>query len=156
MNFRNTQLLVLAVLLFTSCKEEVATLFTEMSAEDTGLVFENTLVETEDYNVMTYEYIYNGGGVAVGDLNNDGLADVYLSGNQVNNKLFLNKGDFKFEDITAKAKMSTVMDCWIFIYVTRAMLLQKGLHNPWLKNMRVEQISYLSIRVMILTAYPYS
>ncbi|WP_405326825.1 VCBS repeat-containing protein [Leeuwenhoekiella sp. LLG6367-2.1] len=105
MNFRTTQLLALAVLLFTSCKEEATTLFTEMSAEDTGLVFENTLVETEDYNVMTYEYIYNGGGVAVGDLNNDGLADVYLSGNQVNNKLFLNKGDFKFEDITAKAKI---------------------------------------------------
>ncbi|WP_241077725.1 VCBS repeat-containing protein [Flavimarina sp. Hel_I_48] len=90
-------------LLFMSCED--ASLFKEKSTESSGLNFENTLVETSDFNVVTYEYAYNGGGVAVGDLNSDGLPDVYISGNQVSNKLFINKGNLKFEDVTRAAEI---------------------------------------------------
>ncbi|WP_405383065.1 VCBS repeat-containing protein [Maribacter sp. LLG6340-A2] len=83
----------------TGCKDK--TLFSKIPGSDSGLIFENRLVEDEEHNVMTYEYIYNGGGVAVADFNNDGLSDVYLSGNSVPNKLFLNQGNLKFKDITA-------------------------------------------------------
>lgn len=74
--------------------------FTLISAEESGLNFRNDLAETQHNNIMTYEYSYNGGGVASGDLNADGLADIYFSGNTVANKLFLNKGNLRFEDIT--------------------------------------------------------
>ena len=71
--------------------------------EESGLVFENNLEYTENLNPYTYRNFYNGGGVALGDVNNDGLIDVYFTGNIVDNKLFLNKGNFKFEDITSIA-----------------------------------------------------
>ena len=86
---------------FMSCSD--APLFQEKKKETTGLNFENRITETSKLNVVTYEYMYNGGGIAIGDLNNDGLPDVYLSGNQIANKLFLNKGNLKFEDITQRA-----------------------------------------------------
>ncbi len=85
------------------CGEKEGELFKNPSAEETGIVFQNTLMETEDLNILDYLYFYNGGGVAIGDINNDGLPDIYFSGNQVKNKLYLNKGDLKFEDITEKA-----------------------------------------------------
>lgn len=78
--------------------------FTAISSDESGLVFRNDLRETQHNNILTYEYSYNGGGVAVGDVNRDGLADVYFTGNSVPNKLFLNKGDWKFEDVTAVSK----------------------------------------------------
>ncbi|QOI98057.1 MAG: VCBS repeat-containing protein [Flammeovirgaceae bacterium] len=74
-----------------------------MLPADTGVDFENRLTFTEAFNCYTYRNFYNGAGVAIGDINNDGLADIYFSGNQVNNKLYLNKGNFQFEDITVKA-----------------------------------------------------
>jgi enediyne biosynthesis protein E4 len=75
-------------------------LFSRLSSDQTGIKFNNINSENEDYNVFVYEYFYNGGGVALGDINNDGLVDIYFSGNQVRNKLYLNKGDFQFEDIS--------------------------------------------------------
>lgn len=78
-------------------------MFTKIEAAATNIFFENHFEETEQLNVMQYEYLYNGGGVAIGDINNDGLADIYFTGNTVENKLYLNKGNFVFEDITAKA-----------------------------------------------------
>lgn len=78
-------------------------LFTNPNAKTTGLKFTNNLTESDSLNILDYLYFYNGGGVAVGDINNDGLSDIYLSGNQVKNKLYINKGDLKFEDITDKA-----------------------------------------------------
>jgi len=70
---------------------------------DTNAQFENILTYTEDFNPYTYRNFYNGGGVALGDINNDGLVDIYFTGNLVENKLFLNKGNWNFEDITEKA-----------------------------------------------------
>jgi hypothetical protein len=82
------------------------TMFVELSAATSGIDFVNEVSENESLNIMTYEYLYNGGGVAIGDINQDGLADVFFTGNMVQNKLFLNKGDLKFEDITLKAGVS--------------------------------------------------
>ena len=76
-------------------------LFSRLSESNTGVNFKNTLFEDGPLNVANYIYFYNGGGVAVGDINNDGLQDILFTGNMVRNRLFLNKGNFKFEDITA-------------------------------------------------------
>lgn len=78
--------------------------FTELSPEETGIVFRNDIAETQHTNILTYEYTYNGAGLAAGDVNNDGLADLYFSGNSVANKLFINKGNWRFEDITSMSK----------------------------------------------------
>ncbi len=78
-------------------------LFEEVSSKTSGITFSNSLSFDNDFNVYTYRNYYNGGGVALGDINNDGLIDVYLSANMLPNKLYLNKGDFHFEDITDKA-----------------------------------------------------
>ncbi|RRB04710.1 VCBS repeat-containing protein [Larkinella rosea] len=78
-------------------------LFTSLTPEQTGVTFANNLTEGLNTNVLMYEYFYNGGGVAVGDLNNDGLEDIYFSGNMVPNQLYLNKGNLKFQDVTATA-----------------------------------------------------
>lgn len=103
-------------MLFLSCdsddkKEEKSisenvnknTLFTLMSPDSTGIDFLNEVKNSPDFNIFRYRNFYNGGGVAIGDINNDGLPDIYLTGNMTSNKLYLNKGDFKFEDITESA-----------------------------------------------------
>lgn len=79
------------------------TLFTELPASQTGIQFSNTLKDDPKFNVFNYRNFYNGGGVAIGDINGDSLADVFLVSNMDQNKLFLNKGNWKFEDITQKA-----------------------------------------------------
>lgn len=88
--------------LFFAC-EKGGSLFDNPSSEETGIGFENTITETDDLNILDYLYFYNGGGVAAGDINNDGLVDIFFSGNQVKNKLYLNKGDLQFEDISESA-----------------------------------------------------
>lgn len=75
-------------------------LFNLVSSQESGIDFQNKLDESLNLNVLMYEYLYNGGGVATGDLNGDGLEDIYFSANVSGNKLYLNKGDFKFQDIT--------------------------------------------------------
>ncbi len=78
-------------------------LFTQLDSTVTGITFANFISETEDMNINLYGYLYNGGGVAAGDINNDGLIDLYFSGGMVFHKLYLNEGNFKFRDITASA-----------------------------------------------------
>lgn len=95
--------LVILLLGLSACAEKPAPLFTALSPEASGVYFSNDLHYTEDYNPYTYRNFYNGGGVALGDINNDGLIDIYLTGNLVPNKLYLNKGNMKFEDITEQA-----------------------------------------------------
>jgi len=87
-----------------SCKQQQSHgLFTEIPSAQSHIDFTNTIKEDKDYNILTYEYLYNGGGVAVGDVNNDGLTDIMFTGNMTPNKLYLNKGNWQFEDVTAKA-----------------------------------------------------
>lgn len=80
-------------------------LLDEVNPTDSGLNFKNILEDTETLSILDYMYFYNGGGVAVGDINNDGLEDIYFISNQNKNKLYLNKGDLKFEDITSIANV---------------------------------------------------
>jgi enediyne biosynthesis protein E4 len=90
----------LLILFFPVSLGSQTTFFSEMPETITGINFKNTLIETPQTNVITYEYFFNGGGVAAADFNNDGLIDLYFTGNLTSNKLYLNKGDFVFEDIT--------------------------------------------------------
>ena len=112
-------------------KEKEELLFQSM--ENTGIVFNNKVQDNDSINILNYRNFYNGGGVAIGDINNDGLADVFFTANQGSNKLFLNKGNFKFEDISEKAgfkdklQFSTGVvlvdinnDGWLDIYVCNA------------------------------------
>jgi hypothetical protein len=91
-------------LLLNSCKKDANTVDQVFEKIDnSGLDFENIVKESKEFNIFTYRNFYNGGGVGVGDINNDGLPDVYFTSNQNKNKLYLNKGNFEFEDITDKA-----------------------------------------------------
>ncbi len=101
---------VVAILFLTGCKKKMeieiergAIFFEEVPSEDSGIDFSNDLFHGEDLNIMEYLYYYNGGGVAIGDINNDGLEDIYLTANQKPDKLYLNLGDLKFKDITEEA-----------------------------------------------------
>ncbi|MBS3739174.1 MAG: VCBS repeat-containing protein, partial [Psychroflexus sp.] len=78
-------------------------LFTLLSPDSTGVKFFNEVINQKNFNIFKYRNFYNGGGVAIGDINNDGLPDIYLTANMKPNKLYLNKGDFKFEDISKSA-----------------------------------------------------
>ena len=85
------------------CTQKKNTLFSSLPAEKTGINFINRISDTDSLNILDYLYYYNGGGVAIADFNNDGLADIYFTSNRESNKLYLNKGNFNFEDITDKA-----------------------------------------------------
>lgn len=89
--------------LLTSCQLTDQTLFSLLPANETGIVFSNQLPESDTLSILNVDYFYNGGGAAIGDFNNDGLQDVFFTGNLVANKLYLNKGDFKFTDVSEQA-----------------------------------------------------
>lgn len=87
--------------IITSCGH--STLFEKIGSDKSGIHFNNTIVENDSINPLDMEFLYNGGGVAVGDFNKDGLPDLYFTASTVSNKLYLNKGNLKFEDVTDKA-----------------------------------------------------
>ncbi len=91
-------LTILSLLLFVSCSD--STRFALLDSRKTGISFKNIIVETDSFNVMKYEYIYNGAGTGIGDLNNDGLPDIVFAGNQVKPGVYLNEGKLRFRDIT--------------------------------------------------------
>lgn len=130
--------LLLFPLLFTSCKHTDTTrhedaLFQLQPSSQTGIDFNNKVVDDGEFNVFNYRNFYNGGGVAIGDVNNDGKPDIFFTSNQGENKLYLNKGNWKFEDVTAKAGLKgyhrwhtgvTMVDIngdgWLDIYVSNS------------------------------------
>ncbi|WKL43797.1 VCBS repeat-containing protein [Flavobacterium sp. ZE23DGlu08] len=93
----------LSLLVFLPVFSQQTKLFSMLPAEKTGITFNNRLPESPQLNIITYEYFYNGGGVASGDFNNDGLIDLYFTSNLQPNKMYLNKGNLTFEDITKKS-----------------------------------------------------
>ncbi|MEQ8474496.1 MAG: VCBS repeat-containing protein [Marinoscillum sp.] len=149
--------ILLIAFLSTSCQER--TLFTLVSSIDSNIDFRNEIVETPDNNIMTYQYMYNGAGVALGDIDNDGLTDVYLVGNSQPNKFYLNKGDWKFEDVTEKYdlggrpghwKTGVSMvdingDGWLDIYLCYSGNVQGESMNAPIKTDRTERSNQLFI-----------
>ena len=103
-------LMLVVWIALSGCSKDESPLFTRVSSAHTGVHFVNTIDETEEINVNTYMNIYTGAGVAAGDINNDGLADLFFSGNNVSSRIYLNKGDFVFQDITGSAGISN--DVW--------------------------------------------
>ncbi|HEY6977963.1 MAG TPA: CRTAC1 family protein, partial [Chitinophagaceae bacterium] len=102
--------LLLSSLVFVSCNNSNS-LFTSLSSSKTNIDFTNNLEKKDFFGILNYIYYYNGGGVAIGDINNDGLPDIYFTANSHgNNKLYLNKGNFEFEDITEKAGVAGTSD----------------------------------------------
>ena len=138
-------------LLLVGCSHPAAdSLFTRIDAQTSGVTFENTLTAEEGFNIIDYLYFYDGGGVAVGDINNDSLPDLFFTGNQVSNRLYLNKGNWRFEDITLAAGVAsepgtwstgTTMadvngDGWLDIFVCQVDYLTKRGHNRLYINER--------------------
>ena len=101
-------LLAILIILLSSCTKKT---FKKLDSSKTGIHFANTITENDSINILDLEYVYNGGGVAIADFNNDGLQDLFFTGNQVGNKLYLNKGHMKFEDVTATAHIAAA-DRW--------------------------------------------
>ncbi|MDN5201289.1 VCBS repeat-containing protein [Fulvivirgaceae bacterium BMA10] len=140
MKHTNILILVALVILHIGCnesiqrEEEVKELFTLLDSSRTGLDFANFIEDKRDANVLIYESFYDGGGVSLGDINNDGLLDVYLSGNQVGDRLYLNEGNLRFKDITNSAGIKNIgswsagvtmadinNDGWLDIYVCKTL-----------------------------------
>ncbi len=96
-------LFYVSIVLLSACNNKADTLFRLLPPDESGISFNNRVVESDSLNMLDYEYTYNGGGVAVADFNNDGLQDLYFAGNIVKNKLYLNRGNLQFRDITRAA-----------------------------------------------------
>jgi enediyne biosynthesis protein E4 len=105
---------ILIVCCMVSCKslkEKEGMHFTILPATETGVDFNNTIVENDSLNMFVNEYTYMGGGIGIGDFNNDGLPDIFFAGNQVSSQLYLNKGNLQFENITQRAGVATTAWC---------------------------------------------
>ena len=118
-------ILVITIIFFSGCQKKESsqvdrtneelpknTLFTLLPPEKTQVNFTNTLTESMYANVLMYQYFYNGGGVAVGDVNNDSLPDIYFTGNMTPNRLYLNKGNMQFAEVTEQAGVAGRPNTW--------------------------------------------
>lgn len=133
MNFKPILKAVVLLLALNACSEKTPKNGLFELVDDSGIDFENKAIDQKDFNIFKYRNFYNGGGVAIGDINNDGLPDVFFTANMGSNKLYLNKGNFKFEDISVQAgfrekeEWSTGVtmvdinnDGWLDLYVCNA------------------------------------
>ena len=123
-------LLPFIILFQSTCRQQDPHLFRLVDSDESGIHFANTLAESDTFNALTFEYLYNGGGVATADFNNDGLVDIFFAGNVTSCRLYLNKGHLRFEDITSPSGVSTKIwgtgvsvvdinrDGWMDIYVS--------------------------------------
>ncbi|CAN5194343.1 VCBS repeat-containing protein [soil metagenome] len=131
MRVARSLLYVLTIIhLVCACQFGKKPVFTLVNSDKSHITFTNKIAETDSFNVLSFEYIYNGGGVGIGDVNNDGLQDIFFTGNMVSSRLFLNKGNLTFQDITIPAKVSTTSWCtgvsmvdvnqdgWLDIYIS--------------------------------------
>ncbi|MEH6704620.1 MAG: VCBS repeat-containing protein [Galbibacter orientalis] len=143
-------LFLIASILFSCNKEEK--LFTFINPSKTIINFNNQLTNTPDLNILNYLYFYNGAGVATGDFNNDGWLDLYFTANQTNDKLYLNKQNFQFEDITELARIDNAKnwttgvttvdinnDGWLDIYISKVGELSNKSHNLLYINQGVDK-----------------
>ncbi len=109
---------LLVLVFIVSCAKDVDNKqFTLLNSKISGIDFENILTESDTLNYFTYPYIYMGGGIAIGDFNNDNLQDIYFTGNMVSNRLYINKGELTFKDVTKKANAGLSKNNW-FLGVT--------------------------------------
>lgn len=94
---------LITAIFLTGCRNKM--LFENMSHQKTGIQFSNDISDTKQLNIIEYLYMYNGGGVSIGDVNNDGQPDIFFTANQTAYKLYLNKGNFQFQDVTEMARV---------------------------------------------------
>ena len=156
----------IVALFLIGCGKTTPTLFELISPSSSGINFENTITEDENYNILKLSYLYNGGGVSVGDFNNDGLTDIFFTGNMVDNKMYLNKGNFEFEDITTIANTAATgqwmygssaidinNDGWLDLYVcasiagspeerTNVLYINQGLNEEGIPTFKNEAAAY--------------
>ncbi len=157
----------ITLLMFFSCKKQNGeTLFRMVPADESGIHFNNLITESDSINILTLEYIYNGGSVSVADFNNDGLPDIFFTGNMVPNRLYLNRGHLKFEDVTDVAGIGAQnkwrlgaaladvnQDGWMDIYVcasikknpedrTNILFINQGLNADGIPTFKDEAHSY--------------
>lgn len=154
------------LILLISCEQRPGTLFQLLPESKSGIDFVNTIIESDTFNILTEEYIYNGGGVATADFNNDGLPDVFFTGNKVTNRLYINMGDLEFKDITEPANLNSSgvwssgvavadinNDGWNDIYVCTTMLpepanrrnllyINQGLNSEGIPTFKEEAAAY--------------
>src|ERR1700712_223652 len=107
----NRLLLLVTLLLFFSCKKQENadnTLFRLLPSSETGIHFNNRVEDTREFNIFRYRNFYNGGGVAIGDVNHDGRPDIFFTSNQHENQLYINKGNWQFEEVAAKSGLTSI------------------------------------------------
>lgn len=140
MRYFRLHFLFISLFIVAGCSSTLDTPFKKLSPSQTNVHFKNTVENTPEFNIQNYLYFYDGGGVAVGDINNNGLPDLYFTGNMVSDRIYLNRGDFEFEDITESAGIIHDDNSWttgvsmaditgngfLDIYVSRVNYLNKS------------------------------
>ncbi len=158
--------LLLLFSLFMRCSHEKDSLFRLVPPGESGIDFINTVEEKDTINILTVQYMYHGGAVAIGDFNNDSLSDIFFSGNMAPNRLYLNKGQMKFEDATETSGIGGIekwnsgvaladvnADGWLDIYVcatisddpakrANTLFINKGIQDDGIPTFKDEAQAY--------------